>query len=346
MSTKSTAGEMERLWEATCEETEGGDANFFIGAGSGRLVNEYKNPQAYADQMLDKSEGETEVEVVGDLDSFAIEKVQITNDETYKILYLSGKKKAYSIFNYLSVKSKVMGGVRKEEDLLLGEEDLQVIAELRLLTKDYFAVYSLAVLYAYLEMGIGEVQFRQKDSCLLCRALDGSVADISNVISLICSGVGITHRYCDCEFVPVIRRERSYINLGGSLNSDVTLEEGKTVVGMPVELEKALRTPLGDISNAVIKFLDIRVYMSEAGIIDSPAAVVIEDDGGILFVHNSYVGNLGPVDFVTAFLQQEEYPESLSTLELEGLEVFYYKGRQVSEFNDRYWDCETGDVID
>ena len=335
--------EAERLLDEISRETENAGTDFFVGAGSSRLAQNYKVPESYADQLMEKSEG-VEIPVQDDLATFEVEKIEITSDETYRILFLSGKKKAYNLFDYLSIKSMNMGGApRKEEDLILNEDDFQVINELKILTKDYFAVYSLAIMYTYLEMGIGEVQFKQKDNCPLCKALDGSISDLYNTINLVCAGNGITHRYCDCEFLPVIRREQSYGVLDSKLNT--TLEDGKNIINLPVEMKDKLLGHIEKLPNDIVEFLNIREYMANNNVDDSSGTVVIEDEEDILFVHNSYVGNLGPVDFLEAFRRDEKHLPKVDLRELAGREVLYYKGKKVVELNGKYWSPESGEEV-
>ena len=335
--------EAERLLDEISRETENAGTDFFVGAGSSRLAQNYKVPESYADQLMEKSEG-VEIPVQDDLATFEVEKIEITSDETYRILFLSGKKKAYNLFDYLSIKSMHMGGApRKEEDLILNEDDFQVINELKILTKDYFAVYSLAIMYTYLEMGIGEVQFKQKDNCPLCKALDGSISDLYNTINLVCAGNGITHRYCDGEFLPVIRREQSYGVLDSKLNT--TLEDGKNIINLPVEMKDKLLGHIEKLPNDIVEFLNIREYMANNNVDDSSGTVVIEDEEDILFVHNSYVGNLGPVDFLEAFRRDEKHLPKVDLRELAGREVLYYKGKKVVELNGKYWSPESGEEV-
>jgi len=336
--------EINRLWDIFSAEEENTGDDFFVGAGSGKLVKSHSSPESFSDQLILASD-EIEIPIRNDLSRFETEKIEVVGDDVFETLFLNGKKKAYNFVGYLDIKSVPMGeGIYNERDLLLGESDLQLIKELKFLTKDYFAIHNLSILYAYLEMGIHEVMFKQHDECSMCIAYDGFIVNTRQAINVVCSGNGITHKYCDCEFFPVVYRENSYGALDNKLNTDVSLD-GKELVNVPIEMESELIKHIEKIPNTIIEFLNIQTYMRMNNVENSVGVVVLEDEEGILFVHNSYINTKGPIDFLKAFLMEEKYSEKIDPKRLKNKEVLYSSGKKVVELDGKYWDYETGEEV-
>lgn len=336
---------IKELWEVFSKEEERLGDNFLVGIGSSsRLDKNYSPLKSYSEQIMSKDEDN--ISMRNDLSRFEVEKVDILNDEMYEKLFVQGKKKAYDVFDYFDIKSKLVGdALCKKEDLILDEDDRQLMNSLKSLNKDYFAIQNLATIYAYIEMGISEVRFKQLDECSMCKSFDKMIFNSSKVVDLLCSGNGVTHRYCDCGFIPVIHRRNSYGILDTKLNADVKLGSVE-LINVPVEMRDEIIDQANGLSNKIIEFLDIGEYLINNNIKDSSGIVVFEDSEGILFVHNDYVGIFGPVDFLKAFLGSEILSNKIDLKDLKDRETLYYMGKKVVEMNGGYWDQETGNKIE
>lgn len=75
--------------------------------------------------------------------------------------------------------------------------------------------------------------------------------------------------------------------------------------------------------------------------LSSKSVVVLEDD--VIHVHDEYVGDLGPLDFLRMYLEQKKVPEKMDVSKL--TDVYFVRGRKVALFDGLYWDVQTGERV-
>jgi hypothetical protein len=339
--------DVSKLLEMYSAEEEAAGDDFFVGLGRGKLAEKYAGPESHAEQLCLAMADEVSIPIKYDLQRFESEHIEF-EDDMYEALFVKAKTHAYSIFDYLGIKSILVGGVCSEDDLILEDSDFYLIESLKNLNRDYYAIYNLAELYAFLEMGITEVKFLQRDDCPICRAVDGTIFKVTDVLNAVCSGSGVTHKHCDCEFFPVVYRDRSYGPLDAKLVVTETVEIGdyvKTVHNIPVEMRQELLDCVRKLPYDVVEFVDIRTYLIDNNIEDAAGVLVYKSEEDILFVHNSYVEDKSPIDFLEALLLPESRANKVSPADAEGRQLLYYKGSKVFELHNKYWSLETGEEV-
>ena len=314
---------------------------FFIGGGNLPILNRHPSsdqlvtPLAFTGKKAKKKKA---IKVPKyDLDEFSGEHIQVSSAKT---LFLEYKKKAFDIFDFLSIKSQLIAFPLTEEELILNDKDHGLIEGLSDIVGDYHSFTCLAMLYAYMDMGIFEVQFRQKDNCPICKAFDGSIFDIEKLINLLARNDFLTHASCDCTFSPIIRREVYSGLLDDFLDIDSVTIGSVQMLGVPVELEEDLVEVIASSPHKFgkIEFLDILDYFRDNNL-KYKGEVVYQADR--CYVHNSYMHNLGPVDFLRAALEDKIVKDSVDVSELDG-DVLYLKGEKVIEKDGSYWSIKTG----
>jgi hypothetical protein len=282
------------------------------------------------------------VEAQDDLLEHAPDQVDIRDRVQYEKLFMTLKKRAYDIFDFLDIRSASMGDIPiKEEDLLLTEDDYYTIDYLHEVVTDYFALSSIATLTAFENMGIYTVKFRQLDECPICRATDGLLFETRVLINLLGSGSHVTHPYCDCQLLPVISREMYSGPLEGHLNLEEIRQGLTTLVNAPRELEGEIRGLAQGIGYNRIEFVDMKDHLFHETEIDRDGVVVIAQEG-ILYVHNSYVGLNGPAEFLRGFLREDVADSIMPPSSLEGSDTYFMGGRRVVKKDGHYWDPSTG----
>jgi len=316
---------------------------FFIGGGNlpalyGRLDT--------SDQLLipvNTSKKSSIVLPKNDFVDFSGEKVQISSDN-YKKIFMEFKKKAYDLFNFLFIKSQNIPYPLTEEELLLNDTDHALIEGLSGIVTDYTSVASLATLYGYSDMGIHEVAFKEIDGCPLCKAFDGSIKTIEEVVNLLARNEFLVHPHCECEFKPIIRREAYKGLLSDDLEIDTVQIDDLFLMSVPVELEEEIVTVLAEYPPKFtkIEFLDLLDYFRDNNLSYSGQVCYKEED--ILYVHNSYLFNLGPVDFLRSILEENTNKELVNPADLSGT-VLYFQGEQVVERAGSYWSIDTGKKV-
>jgi hypothetical protein len=294
-------------------------------------------------------DAEAEIDNEDDLHLFAQTEVELTTEEQYEQLYLTAKRRAFKIFNFLHIKSALKGNVPlSEKDLLLEEEDHYLLEYLRRSTKDYYRVQQIATLIAYREMGIEVAKFVKKDTCPVCEAHDGLFYNVSYLLDLLGSGSYLTHPSCDVEWFPVIHRE-SYV---GPLNGEfgIDLEEvmdggGRMLRNVPVELHDDVLKAAAGLPYRIVDFVNMAEYgLNEIDSKEDLSGAVVYARGDRLFVHNSYIGMKGPAQFIESFLSVQGVP-SKADLGGERGEIFFVGGRSAFRKDGVFWDSETGDRL-
>lgn len=294
---------------------------------------------------------ETEVEIDNedDLHLFAQTEVELVTEEQYEQLYLTAKRRAFKIFNFLHIKSALKGNVPlSEKDLLLDEEDHYLLEYLRRSTREYYRVQQIATLMAYREMGVEVVKFVKRDTCPVCEAHDGLFYNVSYLLDLLGSGSHLTHPSCDIEWSPVIHRESYQGPLSGEFTLDleeVMDAEGRMLRNVPVELHDELLAAVAGLPHRIVDFVNMAEYgLNEIDSKEDLSGAVVYARGDRVFIHNSYVGMKGPVQFIEGFLSVQEIPLK-ANLEGERGETFFVGGRAAFRRDGVFWDSETGDRL-
>jgi len=331
--------------------------DFFVGGASQHLMQAPSSPSlgwqlSNIRTVADLKRGappESIVEAEDDLDLFILDKVDVLDVAQYEQLFFAMKKRAFMIFDFMDIRSASLGDVPvREKDLVLDENDHYVMDYLREKVTDYFAVASIATLLAYENMGVYSVKFRQTDGCALCRSLDGSIFPTGYLINLLGEGNHVSHRYCDCKLIPIIQREVYEGPLQGHLDREsVLVQEGQLLRSVPVELESELRMAATLLPEDVheVSFIDMRVHLfKKEGGFDREGVVAFRE-GEALYVHNSYVGVHGPVEFLKSYAEEQKTPDAVEIAPQAEDEVFYLGGKKAIFRDGRYWDAATGERL-
>jgi hypothetical protein len=307
-----------------------------------KTVKDLKAATATYDKPTEASKS---FEVVDDLATFARDSVRITDPNQYEELFFSIKRKVYRDFDFFRIISEHMGDIPlTERDMVIVEADQHIIDFLKTGVDDYFAVSSIAYLYALDNMGIDTVRFVGLDDCPICNAYSGLLYNVRSLLQLFTDGQSLTHPFCECEWVPVIFRDRYHGPLQGVLNKSLEID-GMQVVDAPVELLSSIKQELTGIRNvSSVKFLNIYDYLlNESSVSGDSTDVLVVLDLDTLIVHNSYVGIYGPDDFIRLFKQTQSAPPVRDPKSLEGMPIYFIGGRSVYLYEGHYWDSVTGE---
>jgi len=309
---------------------------FLVGDGSKGFLN--KQDLKLSKQLIvsfDSVVPTSDIECIDDLYEFSIDDNLVDDCEYF---LFNAKKDIFNKFSFLEKKSKQLKGVPvREKDLILNVDDLYLISYIR--DHGYnleSTLRLLSQLLSYKDMGFVDVKFINIDNCSLCKAYDGSIYNIKELISLIGSGNVFIHKGISCKFIPVIggkNREEYSINIG---------KGGVEFINFPIEYVDLLTDDLlGLINYKVVEFKDfckLKNLLSQD--------VVFEKDVDTLFVHNDYVGIFSPFDFLIEWLNSKN--NELLDIDIEilkGLDVFYLNGYKVVEYNGVYIDIDTNKPV-
>ena len=295
--------------------------DFFVGGGS--ALKREVHVQDLSSQIMAKPL--SVIKVRSDLARFVQERIEVLD---YQDLYICAKKKAYDLFNYFTLKSQQFNTPMSEADLVFGVEDGYVLESLKTMKADYYSVFSVATLTAYMDMGIRVVKFVAEDGCDLCKSCNGVFLDSMRARDLILTGNGPTHTCCACRYMPIIDRSQKYV-LDTVLNIQGLNVGAKQVFNVPIELKAELIPYIEKVDQDLVEFRDLSAYGK---------GVVFEEDG-VLLVHNNYCGNVGPLEFLAAYLEMLvlECPKTGTS--------FYFKGHNVVESQGFYWDTTTKERV-
>lgn len=314
---------------------------FFVGDGSKDLSDNPHRFGKFNDQLMNIANVsdlkvkhvDTVSRLNSDLDDWGVEH---TIDGDILDYFISEKKRAFDIFDYLRIKSSHTNSrLLKERDLISSDDDMYLIdylIELGKCTKG--RLKGLAQLLANQEMGFTEIKYINECTCGICKSASGGVYPIKSIVSLMGSESSFLHSNSIGEFVPVIRTRIAYDDLD---LDHAEFNIGKTIVeGMPKEWAKFFKG--FDFPFEVLKFIDFSS-------IDGWSGEVVKKLGNTLIVHNGYVGSYSPFEYLSTWLTSKDI-EPTSTILVEGTEdIFYYNGVKVVEKDGRYIDLETGSIL-
>lgn len=328
--------------------------DFFVGGSSDSEHPGYKT-ESFAKQLtnvrtvkdlLEPSE-ELAIPTKNDRDEFVTDRVELLSFEQYGSLFFAVKRSVFDLFDFISIKSGLMGDVPMQElDLVMNEDDYYTIDYLKDITTDYYKVAQVAVLSAYDNMGVGLVRFCQHDNCALCRAHDGLFYETRALLGLLGGGGDVTHPYCECTWAPVIQREMYVGPLTGHLDHERVEVEGTELLNVPMEFLREIKKVAEALPFKVIRFVDMVDYLlNESTLVENSGGVVAFLEGDDLLVHNSYVGVHGPLQFLQEVARAKILPATINLEGTEDAEVYYVGGRAAIKQDGKFWDAETGERL-
>jgi len=326
---------------------------FLVGDGSQKLL-EKGSPDVsevdYTDQLA-VSDSFDPIDRVDDISlmSGVLEKIEVSSFEDLVWVYQKYKAEAYKYFDFVLVKSLQYSGVPlREEDLVITERDKSLINYLKDRVSDLYIWKNIAYLQAFLEMRITYVVFKPLHACPLCAASKDVWYRVDTLLGRLCEGSALVHDTCDSELFPVVQRELYEGPLLGYLDTEVVALGPVDLVNVPRELLRCtdFRNLLLDFPCLEIEFVDF-VEWAAKGVKDLVEGAVACVEGETLYIHNSYVGHLGPVDYIKAFLSdREELPERLSTSQALDAVRYILGGREVLQFGSAYYHAKTKERLD
>lgn len=311
---------------------------FFIGDGSARLLEGYVEEETYSRQICIPEEF---VEVEDDISSQSHDVTELTTRDEVDFVFYTYKKQVYDLFDFLELKSAQLRGIPvKLEDLVLDDADKYLIDYLMATVKDLSTWKSLAQLHACMNMQVPYVQFLSDHNCPLCRASTGTIFRVESLIRSLCTGGQITHSGCVCELFPVLYRESYEGPLDNQMDIEVLTLADRDFLHVPKELYKSGRLDkFVDVRWPEVDFVNMPKWCSDNKIKDSQGVVVYVEEE-TMYVHNSYVANRGPVDFLASYLASVPALEQLD--DLTGKDTYLLNGQLVVKHGDHFYDAQTG----
>lgn len=320
--------------------------SFFVGDGSAQLIDGAMMPLFLGkpDQLTAGLSSEKSFELVDDLGEFCGEVVDVSENDIRDI-WAESKQKVFDIFDYMSVKSRQYGGIPiRLEDLVFADDDLYMLDVVtRLGITDVYLISSIAQLYALDQMGFYEFRLYAIHDCPLCHAAHKRHFNTKSVLSTLCSGDTFLHQYCDFDIIPIVRRE-TYKGPISELNVDFEIE-GISIKGAPKEYITEMRSYLSNVETEVkfVEFFNMPNYCKANRIGNDGGAVALVSDDKVM-LHNSYVDNMGPMEYLSFVFDYNKEPDRIPLDELKG-ETFFLNGNKVVKYNGHFWNPSTGERI-
>lgn len=311
---------------------------FLIGDGSARLLEGYVEDDSYSKQI---SLEEDSIPIEDDISNKVHDITELTTRDEIDFVFYQYKKQAYDLFDFVKQKSTMLRGIPvKVEDLVLDDADKYLIDYLIGTVKDLYIWRQLAQLHAYSNMCISQVQFFSKHDCQLCKANLGSIFMSDLLLRSLCTGGNISHPGCDCELFPVVYRESYEGPLANLLEIELLTLADRDFLHVPVELYRSNRLDrFVDIPIPEVDFVNMPKWCSDNKIKDSSGLVVYSEEE-TLYVHNSYVGDKGPIEFLDMYFGSDIVPSRLT--DFAGKDQYLLDGKLVVKHGGYYYDAETG----
>jgi hypothetical protein len=344
---------------------------FFVGDGSAALAG-LANPTDFVSQLSQlfstTSKSEAIFEIENDLANISnnplLTSLLTRNPKSLAKcpsssiakIFLTTKKSSYSTFNYLDLLAEQVGNVPiKEEDLIVTESDQYIIEYLKKNRISKVSVENVARLIAFQDMGISQVRYFDECMCPICKVYSGKIFDIDFVMQQVMAGEYLTHPGTG-SYSPVIYRE-SYtgpLTQAENFNIDLLTSHEIEFVNVPIELRHQVTMVLPIILNPCdkdvvmcgneinrVNFVNMSTYLKDQKDIDG---IVVYQENDTLYVHNSYVGNMGPIEFVQEWVKSH-VTETVDLKKLKKCDTYFIKGRKVAKFEGFYYDVETGEKV-
>lgn len=313
--------------------------SFFVGDGSAELLGKLPVPDfsEQLHQMFTHDSSNANFNIEEDTQRFASFDMLETD---YEGTMLVAKRHAYAVFNFLETKAEQAEVPVREEDLLVSDDDRYVIDYLKTKSLGTVAYNAICTLMAYQDMGISYARFVSSCECPLCTAAVRKIYAVDVMLRTLSAGESPTHAGV-FGFQPVIYRER-YEGLCKNLEWDEFDDMGVRVCAMPKEISFEWDDFCEKLSAEGVRELRFVNMAEELKEVDDSAGIVVLYKDGVLKVHNSYVGDYGPVDFLKNWFAGEK-TERVDPQVLAECDVFFLKGKKVARYKGSYWDLESGE---
>ncbi|MDC1299931.1 hypothetical protein N8Z24_00330 [bacterium] len=321
--------------------------SFFIGDGSAQIMKGIEKKVSRSDQLIginsvaeliEKSKGPKFQNSLDDLEEFSGNYASLNNDEVYNTL-LDEKREIFDFYGYLSIKSAAFKGRPiLEKDLIVTKDDKYLLSYmLENEIRDLSVVKAISSLLAYKELGILRVIFKQVDGCPLCKAFDGSVFGVEELINKFSAGDAVIHASCPCTFIPIFVNRYIFAE---RINIDIdSIYVGEVLVkNMPKEFEAYLGEYLTQLDCSEVIFEDFTK-------IESWNVEVVRKEGKTLRVHNDYIRGRSPLDYLEWWLESSDPEDVIIPEDTSNLDIYYLNGHKVIEKDGNFIDINTGKVI-
>lgn len=317
--------------------------SFLVGDGSAKLLTSYIEEESRGHQIFIPEE-KAFVLVQDDLpkvDESSI--IQLTTRDEVDWVFYTCKKTLYDLFGFLEIKSRGWMGAVKFEDLVMDDADKYLIDYLFGTIKDIEIWKQLATLSACQNMGISHVKFFSDHACPLCRASTGSILSVESLLRSLCTGGQVTHSGCGAELFPVLYREK-YEGPLTELDIELITLGDRDILHAPVEFYRTGKLDeLSEIHWPEVDFVNMPQWCKDNRV-DASGVVVYEEDE-TLYVHNSYVGDMGPLDFISYYVGLSPVKEKLGEVELSVAETYWLNGKSVVKHGRNFYDAKTGERL-
>jgi hypothetical protein len=308
--------------------------SFFVGDGSAKLMDGYLEEMPSLHQQISIPD-EPSIVSVDDRDRFQAPVVDV--DDNLVWAYTQYKKKAYDIFDFVKIKSDFLfDRPIKLTDLVLEESDRHLIDYLQDKVTDFYAWKAIAELQAYASMSVPAVRFVARHECALCKANNDRIFRVDALLKLLCRGGTISHSYCNCDLFPVVYRETYSGPLSGYLNVDMFIH--------PISMVEVFDCPVeyyGPEMDSLLEDLPgIEVVFKDMSSEKDNMVVRLEDE--TLYVHNSYVHNFGPMEFLKQYVQAAPTESSVDPTVLDLNDLYILNGQEAALYKGHYYNIKTG----
>jgi len=315
---------------------------------SNQLIDTIIKNDAACDQQVALDGSKWAFDIKNDISEYEIEHIIVNDIKEIEKIFELEKKIIFESFDFIRIRSENLGSIpMKERDLILNELDIHTIKYISDKIDDYHTISSIAKLMAYKDMGIEEVKFIERDGCMICKAFDGVITNIDYYLDSLMTGNTITHSCCECNFMPVIKRNvyKGFLNENVLNKKECLNINGVKLYNTPTELlfipEFEYLISLLKSKNTEVVFENLYKFcinvMEE--VVENKEDLIIVQYCDKLYIHNSYIDGYGPLDFIKSYIGYSEKPDVLEK-EVDG-EIFYVNGSMVIRHNGEFWDFNT-----
>ena len=314
---------------------------FLVGDGSARLMRGYVEEETFSRQLVLPDAGDSLFDVKDDLKDYDIDIVEISERSDIEWAFHEYKKEVYDIFKWVELKSSRLQGVPiKLEDLVMEDADKYLIDYLVDSVHDLSIWKCLAKLQACVSLNIEHVRVVSGHDCPMCKALSGEIRVVEDLLRLLCRGSHPLHIGAPVDLIPVVYREKYQGPLIGNLDELLVFMGHRDLINVPREI--MCYTELNDLgermSSFEVEFVNLPLWCERNKIKDSQGLVVYVEDE-TMYVHNSYVGNSTPVDYIKSYLEVNMSLDKLDNDTKHKADAYWMNGREVLKYNGAYYDA-------
>lgn len=317
--------------------------SFFVGDGSASLMEDYREQALQTSQIVDEGDVGDLLDVCDDIADYAMDEIQLTSREDIDWAFHAYKKEVYDLFDWVSVKSHQMAGVPiKLEDLVLDDADKYLIDYLAKDVSNLYTWKCLAKVQACINLGVRYVRVFHAHDCPLCNSLSGTIYPSESLLKSICQGTTLSHPGAPIDVIPAIYRESYQGPLAGRLDLALVNQGHKDVLNVPRELMcyESFESVIASVKFLDVDFVNMPAWCKDNSVAESQGTVVYAEDE-TLYVHNSYVGNYGPLDYINEFIASNAVPDRLTDAERIAAVVYWLDGREVLKYEGNYYTSDT-----